>query len=249
MISPDASILWTWFEYVWYAAESYNRGWFVVCDVSADWNERCLRGGVSLSNCKEPRTKGTLQWIFVLVDSPPLDLLSSFDQVRPLVRSLSGLVGLTGREDASRTAPGERQKYITHRVVLLAPQGHSYHHLWSPSSWRSTVRWQEVKTKIFLVIPRYEMARWDFLHITSLSNTRSRPCELCSDLTRCVSAQITCWGWLSSGTRTDFSSVFVKLAELCLFCEVSLLWWPSWTGLMLTRHRLNAANACRWQFF
>lgn len=46
--------------YAQHSGESYNRASFVVCDVSTDRNEHCLRGGVhvspSLSNAKEPCT-------------------------------------------------------------------------------------------------------------------------------------------------------------------------------------------------
>lgn len=81
------------FLYVKYTDEWNNSGSFVACDVSTGRNERWLRGGVHVSPPSVSRWgalhRGTLEGAFVLVDSPPLALLSSFDHVRLLALYLT----------------------------------------------------------------------------------------------------------------------------------------------------------------
>lgn len=146
-----------------------NRILFVSCDVSTGKNE--------LAEGRRPRLflsvsrygtlhRGTLEWAFVLVESPPLALLSSFDHLRLFAHFLTRCLTSWCLMDGQKMISGGRQKYLIH-LVLLPLQGKSSPRKPAPSS-RSSVRRSE-KTRFSSDTER---------HLPTRSCVSPSPCTL-----------------------------------------------------------------------
>lgn len=115
-------------SYVKYTDESNNRSSFVACDVSTGRNERWLRGGVHVSPSLCQPTRNPAQGNFRMSlcfgrlssSSSPV-ILWSCQAPCSLPQSLVCSRGSDGREDTSRTVPGETK--VSHSPPPFPPAG------------------------------------------------------------------------------------------------------------------------------